>query len=75
MYEITDLNKTLEFILPDNVKVSITLDDIRIKSNLNDDQTLIFTKKSFCYTVSGFIESHSGVLGDIGGFVQLIAGR
>ena len=33
VYELTDINKTLEFILPDIVKVSITIDDIRKKSN------------------------------------------
>ena len=32
VYEITDINETLEYILPENVKVSITIDDIRLKS-------------------------------------------
>ena len=27
--------------------MSITIDDVRLKSNLNIDQTLIFTKKMF----------------------------
>ena len=35
IYEIVDLNNTLKHILPDNVKVNITIDDIRLKSNLN----------------------------------------
>ena len=47
IYEITDINKTLEQVLPNNMKVTIAIDDIRMKSNLNDNQTLIFTKKSF----------------------------
>ena len=34
IYEIVDLNNTLKHILPDNVKVNITIDDIRLKSNL-----------------------------------------
>ena len=34
IYEIIDLNNTLKHILPDNVKVNITLDDIRLISNL-----------------------------------------
>ena len=29
IYEVIDLNNTLKFILPDNVKVTITIDDIR----------------------------------------------
>ena len=56
MYEIAELNKTLENILSDNVKVSITIDDIRLESNLKINQTLIFTNKSFFYTILGFIE-------------------
>ena len=49
IYEITVVNKTLEYISPDNVKVTITIDEIRLKSNLKINQTLIFTKKSFLY--------------------------
>ena len=30
IYEITDLNKTLKYILLDIVKVSITIDDLRL---------------------------------------------
>ena len=29
IYEIVDLNNTLKYILPDNVKVNATIDDIR----------------------------------------------
>ena len=46
-YEVVDLNITLINILPDNVKVSATIDDARLKSNSKNYQTLIFTKKSF----------------------------
>ena len=47
IYEIFDIDRTLECLLSDFVKVSITLDDIRLRSNLNINQTLIFTEKSF----------------------------
>ena len=47
IYEITDINRTLENLLPDFVKVSNTFDDLRLKSSININQTLIFTKKSF----------------------------
>ena len=29
--EVVDLNNTLKHILPDNVKINITIDDIRLK--------------------------------------------
>ena len=72
--EIVDLNNSLKFILPDNVEVSITIDDVRLKSNSKTNQTLIFTEKSFFYTILGFTQSHSYPLDDIDGFYQLIAG-
>ena len=54
IYEVIDLNKALKYILPTNVKVNITIDDIRLKSNLKTNQTLLFTNKSFFYTILGF---------------------
>ena len=74
IYEIVDLNNTSKHILPDNVKVSVTIDDIKLKSNLKINQTLIFTEKSFFYTILGFTQSRSYPLDDIDGFYQLIAG-
>ena len=47
IYEIVDLNNTLKHILPDNVEINITIDDIRLNSNLKINQTLLFTEKSF----------------------------
>ena len=32
-YEVVNINNTLKHILPNNVKVNITIDDIRLKSN------------------------------------------
>ena len=74
IYEVVDLNNTLKHILPDNVKINITIDDIRLKSNLKINQTLIFTEKSFFYTILCFTQSRSYPLDDIDGFYQLIAG-
>ena len=74
IYEVVDLNNSLKYILPDNVKVSVTIDDVRLKSNLKTNKTLIFTEKSFFYTILGFTRSHSYPLDDIDGFCQLIAG-
>ena len=43
IFEKSDINKTLEFLLPDIVGVSITIDDIRLRSNLNIVQTSKFS--------------------------------
>ena len=74
IYEVIDLNNTLKYILPTNVKVSITIDDIRLTSNLKINQTLLFTNKSFFYTILGFTQCHQGPLNDIDGFYQIISG-
>ena len=71
---MVDLNYTLKYISLDNEKVSATKDDVRLKSILKTNQTLIFTKKSFIYTILGFTRSHSYPLDDIDGFYQLISG-
>ena len=74
IYEIIDINNTLKHILPDNVKVDITIDDVRLKSNLKIIQTLIFTERSFFYTILGFTQSRSYPLDDIDSHYQIIAG-
>ena len=74
VYEVVDLNNTSRHFLTDNVKISITIDDIRLKSNLKINQTLLFTEKSFFYTILGFTQSRSYPLDDVDGFYQLIAG-
>ena len=74
IYEVVDLNNTLKYILPDNVKVSVTIDHIRLKSNLKTNQTSIFIEKSFFYIILRFTRSRSYPLDDIGGFYQMIAG-
>ena len=73
-YEVVDLNNTLNYILPDNVKVSVTIDDVRLKSNIKTNQTLIFTIKSFFHTIFGFTQSHEGQLNNIEGFYQISPG-
>ena len=73
-YELIDLNNTLKHILPDNVKVNVTIADVRLKSYLKSNQTLIFTENSFFYTILGFTRSRSYPLDDIDEFYQLIAG-
>ena len=57
--QITDIKKTLKYVLPGNVKYSVSIDEKIIKSNLKINQTLIFIKKSFFYTVLVFTRPHS----------------
>ena len=68
-----DLDNTLKHILPDIVKVNVTDDDVRLKSNIKISQTLNFTEKSFFYIILGFTRSHSYPLDDIDGFYQSIS--
>ena len=74
IYNVVDLNKTLINILPNNVKINITIDERKYKTDLKINQTLIFTNKSFFYTILGFTQSHQGPLNDIEGFYQILPG-
>ena len=74
IYNVVDLNKTLKNILPNNVKINVTIDERKYKTDLKINQTLIFTDKSFFYTILGFTQSHQGPLNDIEGFCQRIPG-
>ena len=61
-------------LLPDREKVNITNDDKRLTLNLSPNKTIKLTKKSFFYTILGLTQFHSGVLEQIGGFIQKIPG-
>ena len=56
------------------MKISDTIDEKSLKPSSKKNQMLIFTAKSFFYTILGFTQSHSHPLDDINGFYQLIAG-
>ena len=43
---------------PKKVKINITIDDVRLKSNLSTNKTIRFTKKIFFYRILGFTQSH-----------------
>ena len=72
MYDSIDFNFMLQNLLPKEVKIDITIYDVGLKSNLKINQTLIFTTKSFFYTILGFTQSHSYPLDDIHGFYQIL---
>ena len=74
VYEVSDNNSVLKFLLPDNVKTIINIDHVRLNSFSKNNQTLIFTKKSFFYTLLRFTQPHSRPVRDIDGFIQMIPG-
>ena len=47
VYEVIDINILLESLLPKEVKVSITSNNLGLKSNLTNSKTIRSTKKSF----------------------------
>ena len=60
----------LKYILPAIMKININIDDIRLKSILKINQTLIFTNESFFHSILGFTQSYSYPLDDTDGFYQ-----
>ena len=46
-YEVSDINLLLKSLIPNDVKINTTTDDIRLGSNLTTNKTIWFTKKSF----------------------------
>ena len=59
IYEITDFNLMLKSLLPNEVKVDVTIDDIGQRSGLATNKIDRLTKKSFFYTLLGFTQSHT----------------
>ena len=49
VYRITDISLFLKTLLPKEVKVSVTIDDIRLNSNITNNKTIRFTKRFFLY--------------------------
>ena len=75
IYEISDINLMIKSVLPKEVKLMFTFDDIRLKSSLTNDKTVGFTNQSSFCSILGFTQSHSGPLDDIEGFIQMIPGK
>ena len=74
IYETSDNNLLLKSLLPKEVKVTHTIDDIRLNSNLTTNRTLKPTKKSFFFKIVGSTQLHSGELRNVPGFIQLTHG-
>ena len=75
IYKIVDDNFMLKSLLPKEAKIKITVDDLRLKSNLTTNETIKFTDRSFFHVFLGFTQSPSRELADIPSFIQLIPGR
>ena len=56
------------------MKLKITIDYIRLSSNLTTNKTIKYTKKASFHTILEFTQSHSGPLGVIEGFIQKTPG-
>ena len=52
--QIIDNDLMLKSLRPDGVKLNITIDDIRLKTNLFTNNTIRFTRNSFFDTILGF---------------------
>ena len=70
LFEISDLNMILQSLLPDDMKVDNTTDNITPRSNLIANKTMKFDKKSFLFAILDFTQSHPGDLGKIDGFIE-----
>ena len=64
----------LKSLIPKWLKVNITVDDGRLRSNLTTKKTVKSTKKPFLYIILGSTQSPLSEFGDIPGFIQLIPG-
>ena len=51
MYKIIDINFMLKSLLPNEVQVNKTVDDVRLRSNLTLNKTIRFSKKNFSITI------------------------
>ena len=47
VYEISDIKSMIESLIPDDIIVDITIDDVRLRSNLTSNKILRFTKTFF----------------------------
>ena len=63
IYQISDINNNLKNILPDNVKISVDIDEKKYRTNLKLNQTVIFTKRSFFLYNNGIYSIVFRILG------------
>ena len=59
IFEISDFNLMVKSLIPDEVKVEIVSDEIRLSSDLTNSESKKTTEESFFYTILRFTQSHS----------------
>ena len=75
IYKNSVPNLMLKSLLPNEAKVTFTIDDTRRNSSLDTNRALNFLEKSFVSTIIGFTQSHSQPLDDAPRrFVEMIPG-
>ena len=52
VYKVSDINSIIKSLVPNDVKVNFTNDDIRLRSNSTNNKTIKFTIKSFFFTAN-----------------------
>ena len=63
IYENSNINLMLKSLLPNEVKVIISIDD-RLITKLTTEKTIKFTEKPFFKTTLPYTQSHSGPVND-----------
>ena len=58
IYKISDNELMIKASLPNKLKVKITIDKTRLRSNLTTNKSIKFTKKSLFFTILRFTQSH-----------------
>ena len=75
IFEISDLNLILKSILPNEVEINNTSDDIRLRSILTINKTIKFAEENYSKLTSDLTQSHSSFLNKPPkSFIQLIPG-
>ena len=75
VYKISDDNLMLKSLLLHYLKVNITIDDIRLRSNITTNKTIKFSQKFFFYMILRFTQSHSSLFDNpLNGYIKKLAG-
>ena len=74
IYEISDNNLMFKSFYPEEVKITKTINEFRLRSKFTTKKAIRLTGKMLFHTILGFTQSHSGVLSDFQGYIHLKPG-
>ena len=74
IFGISDLKLMLKYLIPKAVEVDLTFDDIGLRSLINTNKTIKFTKSLYSYRKLGFTQPHLRVSDAFEGFINKIHG-